>query len=171
MKLSKGVWVGLSLLHISPVLLASPNEAIIDGLSRCLLIASNEQRLTCYDQLSTKNSQVFNAENMKDKTILSVEIENAEQAKKVANFSKQDLKKTDQEHEPTSITAIVAKVKKLIRGQWVVDLENGQQWQQQDTARMKLTVGDHIRLTKGSLGVVYLVKEGSNRSIRVKRLK
>ena len=81
------------------------------------------------------------------------------------------MKKTKEEQGPDSITAIISKVKRLIRGQWVVYLENGQKWQQQDLVKMKLKVGDSVRLKKGSMGTVQLYKEGSHRNIRVKRLK
>jgi len=106
-----------------------------------------------------------------DEPVLQSEPIKSEDTKQIDNFSKEDLKKTQKEKGPESISAVISKLKQLIRGQWVVHLENGQKWQQQDSAKIKLTVGDKVRLKKGSMGAVYLFKEGSHRNIRVKRLK
>jgi len=81
------------------------------------------------------------------------------------------LIKTAEEKGPESIIATISSVKQLVRGQWVFYFENGQKWQQQDTIKIKLKVGDTVRLKKGSMETVYLFKEGSHRNMRVKRLK
>jgi hypothetical protein len=59
----------------------------------------------------------------------------------------------------------------LLRGQWVLYFDNGQKWQQTDTTRIKFKVGNKVRLDKGAMGAIYLYKDGSHRSIKVKRLK
>jgi hypothetical protein len=65
----------------------------------------------------------------------------------------------------------VSKVKQLLRGQWVLDFENGQKWQQTGTTRAKFKVGNKVRFDKTAMGAIYLYKDGSHRSIKVKRLK
>ena len=87
------------------------------------------------------------------------------------DFAKEHIKKSEKEQGLESITSVITKLKKLIRGQWLITLENGQQWQQKDTAKLKLKVGDTILLKKAVMGAVYLYKDGSHRNIRVKRLK
>ena len=64
------------------------------------------------------------------------------------------MKKPEKDIE--GITGTISNLKKLIRGQWVIYLENGQKWQQTDTTSLKLLVGDRINLEKGSFGSVYL---------------
>lgn len=161
------VFIGLT----SSTVFADVNNSLVDGLSNCLNISNDGQRLVCFDQLAQNNVVALNSIKMSDKSVSKIEQVKLEEAKKIDDFSKEDLKKTEEEKGPDSITATISNVKQLIRGQWVVYLESGQKWQQQDTAKIKLKVGDNIRLQKGSMGAVYLFKEGSHRNIRVKRLK
>lgn len=150
---------------------AGINSALVNGLSTCMKLSNDEQRLVCFDQLAHSNVRSLSSRKVSDEVVAPIEQVKSEEAKKIDDFSKEDLKKTQEERGPDSITATISKVKQLIRGQWVVYLENGQKWQQQDSANIKLKVGDSIRLKKGSMGAVYLFKEGSHRKIRVKRLK
>jgi hypothetical protein len=87
-------------------------------------------------------------------------------------FAKQHLAKTAEEKakEINEITASITKLTKLIRGEYKITLDNNQQWQQKDTTRISLKVGQKIVLMKGSLGSVYLKKEGTSKRIRVRRL-
>ncbi len=162
-----GIFTGLMPLSV----FAGVNSSLLDDLSTCLNISNDNQRLACFDQLANSSVTVLSPIKMSDESLSKIEQIKLEEAKKIDDFSKEDLKKTEEEKGPDSITATISKVKQLIRGEWVVYLENGQKWQQQDSARIKLKVGDSIRLNKGSLGAVYLFKEGSHRNIRVKRLK
>jgi len=126
----------------------------------------------CFDKLVNKS--VDHSTPVIDSVEISVKENNLQkqkEAKRIDAFSKESLKKSDEEKGPDRITAKINKLNKLIRGEWVIYFENGQKWQQTDTTRFKLSVGINVRLEKGSLGVVYLYKEGSSRSIRVKRLK
>lgn len=150
---------------------ADKNDGLVDALASCSKISNDEQRLICFDELAPK--YVTPPTLMKTSVVstpLKVQIK-SEEAKQIDKFSKDSLKKTKEEKGPDSIIAIISKVKKLIRGQLVIYLENGQKWQQQDLVKMKLKVGDSVRLKKGSMGTVHLYKEGSHRNIRVKRLK
>jgi len=98
-----------------------------------------------------------------------VELEN----KAVDSFAKEHLRKTevDQAQDLTEISATIEKIKKLIRGQYVIYLSNGQKWQQNDSARVRLKVGDKVVLSKAALGAIHLKKKNTNRSINVKRIK
>ena len=139
---------------------AGTNDDLLKDLSSCSKISNEESRLHCFDNL-TKSI----------KSIAKVKKNKPESKNEVDRFSKEHLKKSAEDQGPDSIVAIISKVKQLLRGQWVIYFENGQKWQQQDSAKIKLKVGDHIRLKKGALSTVFLYKKGSNRSIRVKRLK
>jgi hypothetical protein len=163
--------------------------SINSGLESCAKIQSDNQRLKCFDHLVQQHSKIVTTREESKASVLLVDkiaptvskidktpvvtkvVKAPKVTKDVDNFSKQHLKKTKEERGPDSINAIISKVKKLLRGQWVIYLENGQKWQQTDAGKIKLKVGDKIRLKKGSIGAVYLSKEGVNRNIRVKRLK
>ena len=150
---------------------ASVNSALVDSLSSCLKVSNDAQRLVCFDQLAQKNVAPLNSTNVSDEAVAPIEQVKSEETKIIDDFSKEYLKKTEEERGPDSITATISNVKQLIRGQWVVYFENGQKWQQQDSIKIKLKVGDTVRLKKGSIGTVYLFREGGHRNIRVKRLK
>jgi hypothetical protein len=138
-------------------------------LNHCSSIESDHARLVCFDKLVQPSAkQPVVAATVAVPSI--VESKTVEQ-NKVDNFAKEDLKKTKEEQGPNSIFATVTKVKKSLKDQWVIYFENGQKWQQTNTARIKLKIGNKVRLEKGALGAVYLYRENSHRSIKVKRLK
>ena len=149
----------------------STSSDLVRGLSNCAKISNDENRLGCFDKLTKNNVLLPTAMKVKDVVAVKIEPVKSKQVKQEDDFSKQHLKKPKEDRGPDSITATISKLKKLIRGQWVVYLENGQKWQQMDSGKLKLKVGNSVRLKKGSMGTVYLYKEGSHRNIRVKRLK
>ncbi|MBL4823243.1 MAG: hypothetical protein JKX90_06950 [Colwellia sp.] len=152
---------------------AKSNTELLLNLTHCSTIASDDVRLNCFDKLvlPTAKLSVVAAITVVPTIVDSkpIELKQVEQ-KQIDDFAKDHLKKA-KEQEPSSIIATVSKVKKLLRGQWLIYLENNQKWQQTDTAKIKLKVGDTVRLNKGAMGAIYLYKEGGHRSIKVKRLK
>jgi len=149
----------------------SINSSLIDGLSTCIKVSNDAQRLVCFDQLAQRNVAPLRSKNVSDEVVAPIEQVKSEETKIIDDFSKEVLKKTEEERGPDSITGTISNLKQLIRGQWVVYFESGQKWQQQDSIKIKLKVGDTVRLKKGSMGTVYLFREGGHRNIRVKRLK
>lgn len=65
---------------------------------------------------------------------------------------------------------VVTAISKTPSDKLTISLENGQVWRQLDSKRLPLNVGDAVIVRSGSLGSFKLAKEGSSRSIRVKRL-
>ncbi len=166
----------LLLCSLSSVSFASTEASISAQLAKCGQISQAEARLACFDGLvkGTVMSTVLPAS--KEAALVAAVPTLAEQVQfskteQVDDFAKGHLKKTSKEQGLDSITSSITKLKQLIRGQWVITLKNGQQWQQKDTTKIKLKVGDTVRMKKAALGAVHLYKEGSHRNIRVKRLK
>mgnify|MGYP000497548749 CR=1 FL=1 len=183
---------------VSTSAFASTKSTLVDGLASCKKVPNDAQRLVCFDQLTEihvapLSSTIVNVEpvtpevNVEPATpkvivepatpkvivepVTAIEQSKSQESKIIDDFSKDDLKKTEEEKGPESITATISNLKKLIRGQWVIYFENGQKWQQKDSGKISLKVGDTVRLKKGSMETVYLFKEGGHRNIRVKRLK
>ena len=154
---------------ISPGSYAKSNSDLLLNLTDCSTILSSDERLACFDKLVTASAN----ESVMATTAVTPSITDKILAedKLVDNFAKEHIKKTKKEQGPNSIFATVSKVKKLLRGQWILYFENGQKWQQTDTSKVKFKVGNKVRLSKAALGAIYLYKDGSNRSIKVKRLK
>lgn len=158
-------------------------------VAQCASIKSDNSRLQCFDKLMPATAKQPNTAmpvsvNKPDVEVVataplkvSTKAEqnkpinsNSVEKNQVDDFAKEHLK-VDKEEGPSSITATVSKAKKLLKGKWVIYLENGQKWQQTDSAKMKLKAGSKVRLKKGALGAVYLYTGNSHRSIKVKRLK
>ena len=130
---------------------ASVKIDLDSSLSNCVKISKDKDRLACFDKLTQRNVESSSAEKIRDKLISKTtpaKLDKAIPSQSINNFSKQHLKTTLEETGPESITATISKVKKLIRGQWVINLENGQKWQQKDSNKIKLRVGDIIHLKK-----------------------
>lgn len=159
----------LIFLITSSVGYAKSNSDLLLNLTYCSTISSDDVRLACFDK--------FLPQSAKQPVVAIVAsapstIDNPLREQKLVNdFAKEHLKKTKEEQGPSSLFATVSKIKKLLRGQWVIYFANGQKWQQKDKTSIKLKVGNKVRLEKGAMGAVYLYKEGSHRSIKVKRLK
>ena len=175
MKIITIILTGLSMgLALSTTVFANTSMSLTKVLSQCVDIDNDGERLACFDLLASKNtvslSQPIVVEALKETLIITDEIQQ-EEAKKIDDFSKESLKKSDADNGPDQITAKISKLTKLIRGEWVIYFENGQQWKQTDTTKFKLSVGDIVRLEKGTFSAVYLHREGTSRNIRVKRLK
>jgi hypothetical protein len=148
-------------LLISQTVLAKETD-LADKLQACVQISQDTKRLSCFDQLTNKPK------------ITMVDSKKAQlSAMQVDGFSKEHIKNTSEEEaeEIKSITLTISTLSKTIRGQWKITFENGQKWQQKDTARLKLTQGDTVVITKGMFGVVYMKKLNKNKRIKVKRLK
>lgn len=156
---------------ISVNVFAETKSDLMNALSDCSKISKDNQRLSCFDILAASNVKPLSTVIVLNEPVSKQEPIKLKAAENIDDFSKQHLKKNKQEQGPESITAKISKLNKRLRGQWIIDLENGQQWQQKDDAKIKLALGDAVLLTKGSMGAVYLSKEGSHRNIRVKRLK
>ncbi len=166
--------------------IASSEDNIVAEVQSCAQVTDNLLRLTCFDKLVVKLSKTASVEQIKSPVAKtsdasSVKVATASVAsvpqiqkeaevtkKQVDDFAKQHIEKTDGIEE---ITASITKLKKLLRGEYQITLDNDQLWQQKGSARISLKVGQQVVLSKGMLGAVYLTKEGNSKRIQVRRIK
>jgi len=179
-KINKNITTGLLTFMFSGCLAASDMSGMKEGLIKCTDIVDNLARLTCFDSLAKPlvSTQVQLSNNtisvVKAKQVL-VDSENLALVASVKQreieeaFAKPQLKNDDVETERISLT--ISKLSKTLRGQWKVSFSNGQVWQQKDSLRLSLKLGDLVELNKGALGAYFMKKSQSNKRIRVKRLK
>ncbi len=167
-KLSYCVFVGSILL--SQTVFAEQAELAVK-VKACSEVSNNQARLTCFDELTAK--QGHKVELSKTTGLKATGLKTELSAEQVDLFSKEQVEKTAEEkaNEITSISLTISKLEKTQRKQWKVTFENGQQWLQKDTTKLKLKQGEQVMLSKGALSSVFLVKENSNKRIKVKRLK
>jgi hypothetical protein len=70
-----------------------------------------------------------------------------------------------------NMTAAVTALAKRPYGEWVVTLDNGQVWVQQEVADFPLKIGDVITIKPGMLGALWMVGPSERVETRVKRIK
>ncbi len=166
---------------------AFDSTPLLQKLQLCAQITIDEKRLFCFDNLSQKKLKteikptelkaaepniIVTPEVLVTPEIIDAKKNNEPTDKQIDNFSKELVKKTTAEkaEEITSLTVTISALKKLMRGSWVITFNNGQKWQQKGSERIKLKVGELVILKKGLLTSVFLHKQNSNRSIKIKRL-
>lgn len=140
------------------VVLSLSNNAIaqeslvVKHLKNCRQIIDNEERLTCFDNLS------------KDDSLAALNVE---------TFASEQIKTTTQTASKNieSISLNINTLTKNAYGQWLITLENDQQWQQKDSVRLNLTAQQKIVISKGAFGATYLRKQDGRKRIQVKRIK
>lgn len=165
------VVLGLCTVFTSLSAISTPQQSLSDGLTLCLSEEEDVKRLACFDLLAKINQNKSIDLNPSHENITQLDNNLIKEKQQIDDFSKEDLVKTEEEKGLESITSSILNIKELLRGRLIIDLDNGQQWEQKDSKKIKLKVGDGVILKKGALGVVYLSKESGSRNIRVKRLK
>jgi len=161
----------ITLAILALLSLTARAETLNSGLVKCAKIQDSLVRLVCFDDLAEQAANVVAkpsiATSAKNQTLaLSA-------ATKAADFGAEHLKKSNDEAADLQVVFTIEKLSKDPYGKLRFTFSNGQQWQQTDSAFMKVNVGDSVLLKKGFLDAVYLKKNkpNSNKKIRIKRQK
>ena len=155
---------------------AQADEVNLQALQACTFVENDFNRVLCYDNVMAGKSLSKPATKKQieqpvtsSAAPVAAAAATSEQALKTKNEDfglehKEVAKKNDDE-----ITAVVKSVRKAPYGELIIELENGQQWRQVGSDRMKLEVSDKVIIERGVFNSFLLRIEGQNRSIRVKR--
>ncbi|WP_077284383.1 hypothetical protein [Cognaticolwellia aestuarii] len=172
----------ISLIMLGLLSLTTQAESLNDGLINCTKITNSSARLSCFDKLAS----VVTSSNISiEKSTTTVSTAKASVAAprptptpspvvdKVANFGLEHIEKPNKSDEDAEIVFVIASLKKDPYGKYRFTFENGQQWKQTDSSRLKVRVGESVVLRKGFMDSIFLKqnKADSNKEIRVKRLK
>lgn len=143
------------------------------NVSTCQAITNDLARLACYDTL-------FAGQDISDINIPSPALPPSVPTKVVPlatstqeinqddDFGKEQIKANDDDKVlTTSITQIQANP----FGIRTLTMRNGQQWRETEKSSLKVKVGQSVFIEKGFFSAYYLKVEGSNRTMRIKRLK
>lgn len=147
------------LLLASPILRAQ--SSVVNQLEKCRTEQDTSKRLTCYDEIIPQNDGSLTQKA----TELGHQVVSAEQT--ADNFGKENRQVTN--NHVDQIYATVSKVSSNARKQLIIELDNGQIWQQRDSERYPLQTGEQIYIKRGALGAFYLGKDSINRTLRVVR--
>lgn len=175
----------LALTVVAP-LAAEPLNA---GLSRCAAIGDDALRLACFDQLAgalqpqavvpaavaaAPAAAVAAPVAPAVPAVPATTVEPAPvaaAADPVAEFGLENRPKPQTEVErQDEIQARVVERKKDPYGKWILTLDNGQVWQQSESATFSFA-SDQVVIERGMLGAFYLKVDGQSRRLKVKRLK
>jgi hypothetical protein len=143
----------------------SPTSRAADASSAdllaCAKLGDNLERLSCYDHLTERLSA------------------NPAHAPAPVSAAAPDMFgarpiKAPEEHAapPAELKSITARVTSLhgnARTGAILDLDNGQKWQQVGTEDLMLEVGDSVKISRGAFSSFWLMTPG-NRSTHVKRI-
>ncbi|MBH0017763.1 hypothetical protein JFJ09_18940 [Pseudoalteromonas arctica] len=163
------------LVLLSTPTFATQTELNTQALQACSFIENDFNRLLCYDNTITGKSLT---KPTITKTLTPPTANNVPQV--VAAAPMQAKAKTDdfglehkesQVEKETEIKAMVTSVKEAAYGELIISLDNGQQWRQIGSDRMRLKENDTIVISRGAFNSFLLKQDGKNRSIRVKRTK
>ena len=159
-------------------------DALSAGLLACAKLADNLERLSCYDRLTNQmhtgsahppgpasagapgRAEAISAAGPPSAAATSAAAADmfgatpAETAKPPSGVVRTELK---------SITAHVTSLRETQRSGAVLDLDNGQKWQQLGTEDLMLKVGDRVTISRGAFSSFWLMTPG-NRATHVKRL-
>ncbi|MBH0048155.1 MULTISPECIES: hypothetical protein [unclassified Pseudoalteromonas] len=163
------------LVLLSTPTFATQTELNTQALQACSFIENDFNRLLCYDNTITGKSLT---KPTITKTLTPPTANNVPLV--VAAAPMQAKAKTDdfglehkesQVEKETEIKAMVTSVKEAAYGELIISLDNGQQWRQIGSDRMRLKENDTIVISRGAFNSFLLKQDGKNRSIRVKRTK
>ena len=162
---------------------ATAQEVNVTALQACSLIDNDLKRLVCYDnvvagkpltqnavQSASESKQIATETNTNAQAAAGAAVV-AEQATSSANSTENfglEHKKTEQESEQ-DLTAEVAKVEQAPYGELIITLENKQTWRQIGTDRFRVSKGDTVIISRGMFNSFLLKKDGTSKTIRVKR--
>lgn len=156
---------------------AAQSEEIKAQVEECAQMKANIHRLSCYDDLA----KGLGLKLAKTKSYSSKSTPKAPVSKAVTTTSVVKVATAESEfgiehvkevEGPDTIDVVVKKVVKNAYGERKFYFENGQIWRQMDSnTKGKFSTGTEAIIKRGALGAFYLKKEGSNRTIKVKRIK
>lgn len=132
----------------------------------CRSLSSAEERLLCYDGVVDDYS-VRDAERVAD--VQPVTADADEDSNLEESFGLPPL--AEERATIDRIEATVVELSRTASGKIAVVLDNGQVWRQTRTSTLRLSEGDDIVIRRRSLGSHSLMKAGSGRSMKVKRVK
>lgn len=169
----------LTLMIFALLSFTAKAQTLENSLLSCTKIQDSLARLTCFDDVAERarkstakvvkpSAMAIVAETEKLPTPATPKLPT-----KAESFGAEHLKKTNVSKEDLQIVFTVDKISKDHYGKLRFTFKNGQQWQQTDSAFLRVKAGDSVLLKKGFMDAVYLKKNQSNSSkkIRVKRQK
>ncbi len=132
---------------------------------KCRQLASDSQRLQCYDQLQLPVAAEHKAQPLA--VAAATAVVSAVPASQDPNKFGQKI--SIDEQGPAQLELTISALTLDAYNKYKLIMSNGQVWKQTESGAMQLKAGDVCIISKGALGSFYLQKKGSSKKIRVKR--
>src|SRR5438067_2238378 len=169
--------LALALFVVGPAHADATRDSLSE-MTKCADIADSAERLKCFDAAVPRAKSALAApeqEPSKKSLLEWFGFSRPKTITKPEDFGKPPAPPAPGQ-EINEITATVLEYARTVRGKSVFILENGQVWRQLDADRTDLpdpAPGTAMKVTieTGALGSYNLTVEGSNRTIKVTRLK
>jgi hypothetical protein len=165
-------------IGMAAVAFSATSFAQQSGLEACAEIEDSLERLVCYDNLAKKEhsgkkkrqDRELPEQARKGKQKAAEMKEKAQERREQANerFGFEHKEKADTEDERISVT--LADREEGPYGKWRITLTNGQVWKQTDSGYFSWD-GNSYYIERGALNSFFFGREGSNRRMRVQRVK
>ena len=167
------LFIGMAAVAFSATSLAQQS-----GLEGCAEIEDSLERLVCYDNLAKKTQsgekqrqdRELPEQARKGKQKAAEMREKAQERRERASdrFGFEHKEKEETEDERVNVT--LAEREEGPYGKWRITLKNGQVWKQTDSGYFSWE-GDAYYIERGALNSFFFGREGSNRRMRVQRVK
>lgn len=162
----------LALLSIPSV---NASEVNLQALQACTFVENDFNRLLCYDNImagkSLSKPATTNTLTPSASSLAPAEADTMVKPKSKAKNEDFGLEhKEITKDNDNEISAAVTSVKEAPYGELIINLNNGQQWRQIGSDRMRISADDIVVIERGMFNSFLLKKENQNRSIRVKRI-
>jgi hypothetical protein len=163
-------------LLAAPAASASPRQDssanALAGISHCRSIATDAERLACYDKEAAKLDQAVAQQDIR--VINKEEVKEARRS--LFGFSLPNLsalglgKEDDKSPEATELDSKIVAVRAAEYGHWTFQIADGDAvWRNTDALEDRPTVGAPVHFRKGTLGA-YFVKIDGGRAFRAVRV-
>lgn len=165
-------------IGMAAVAFSTASFAQQSGLDACAEIEDSLERLVCYDNLAKKTQsgekqrqdRELPEQARKGKQKAAEMREKAQERRERASdrFGFEHKEKEETEDERVNVT--LAEREEGPYGKWRITLKNGQVWKQTDSGYFSWD-GDAYYIERGALNSFFFGREGSNRRMRVQRVK
>lgn len=166
-----------------PALAEGAVRATLEELNACTAVADAQARLACYDKAAPKIRASLDVATEEDQSdLFGLDIFGSSsggtgEATRPEDFGKKDLPKTETVESGgvvTEITTVLAEYARNPDGYDVYVLDNGQVWREKDVVNLPIPrnlTDVKVRIRTGAMGAFYLSREGTNKSVRVERIR
>jgi len=135
-----------------------------DPYQRCVSLTESMDRLACYDTVAAETRRVAPLPSTQPQQT------HVTPSATLSPVEEQFGLPPERRASVGLLTASVAAVQQSAFGKLAIALDNGQNWQQVDNARLRLNPGERVVIRTAALGSHLLEKESGSRRIRVRRI-